>query len=401
MVVNNESIKVDPQAESSLRTLLEKLDKELLPAEHNDIRELFMKTIRWEYVERPPLRLLFQERLQTLDEKSSNTYPICEAVNDPAKMMINELWYGRASAMGWLEVRDSQPLQVRANMGIGLCASTLGAQIGVLENNPPWVEPLTKDTSKITYAIRKALDDHDIDDAVNRGWIPKAGQFYSYFKKIIAEYPNVEQCVAVVIPDLQGPFDTAAMLWGSDIFLALYTEEELTNRLMETIARTQVRLHDYFRQWVGRELLPEGYSHQHGLMVSGNILIRCDSNLMLSPEMYKERILGLDEYVAKKVGGGSFHSCGKWDQNVPAILESDQFGTVDFGMNQSQYNDIDAHYQIAAKRKKHFNQINTTEEDIISGKVLEKFPTGATLVFSTNGIESAKHLMKAYRKHTI
>jgi len=399
--MNTEKIKADPQAEASLRKLLEKLDKELVPAEHDQIREHFMKTIRWEYVERPPLRLLFQERLQTLDEKSSNTYPICEAVNDPAKMMINELWYGRASTMGWLEVRDSQPLQVRANMGIGLCASVFGAEIGVLENNPPWVEPLTKDTLKIADAVRKALDEHDIDDAPKRGWIPKTSQFYSYFKKVIAEYPNVEKCVAVVMPDLQGPFDTAAAIWGSDILLALYTEEELTNRLMETVAKTQVKLHDHFRQWVGRELLPEGYSHQHGLMVSGNILIRCDSNLMMSPEMYKERVLPFDEYVVKNVGGGSFHSCGKWDHNIPAILESEQFGTIDFGMNQSQYNDIDAHYKVATKRKKHFNQINTTEEDIISGKVLEKFPTGATLVFSTNGIESAKQLMEAYRKHKV
>ena len=399
--MNTEKIKADPQAEASLRKLLEKLDKELVPAEHDEIRELFMKTIRWEYVERPPLRLLFQERLQTLDEKSSNTYPICEAVNDPAKMMINELWYGRASTMGWLEVRDSQPLQVRANMGIGLCASAFGAEIGVLENNPPWVEPLTKDTSKIADAVRKVLDEHDIDDAPNRGWIPKAGQFYSYFKNIIAEYPNVEKCVAIVIPDLQGPFDTAAAIWGSDILLALYTEEELTNRLMETVAKTQVRLHDHFRQWVGRELLPEGFSHQHGLMVRGNILIRCDSNLMMSPEMYKEQVLPFDEYVVKNVGGGSFHSCGKWDHNIPAILESEQFGTVDFGMNQSQYNDIDAHYKVAAKYKKHFNQINTTKEDIISGKVLKKFPTGATLVFSTDGIDSAKCLMEAYRKHTV
>ena len=399
--MNNETIKVDPQAEASLKKLLEKLERELVPAEHDQIREHFMKTMRWEYVERPPLRLLFQERLQTVDEKSSNMYPICEAVNDPAKMMINELWYGRASTMGWLEVRDSQPLQIRPNLGLGLCASTFGAEIGVVGNNPPWVEPLTKDSTKIADAVRKALDEHDVDDAPNRGWIPRAAQFYGYFKKILAEYPNAEKCVAVVIPDLQGPFDTAAMLWGSDIFLALYTEEELVNRLMDTIAKTQVRVHDYLRQWVGRELLPEGYSHQHGLMIRGNILIRCDSNLMLSPEMFKERVLPFDEYVVRSVGGGSFHSCGKWDHNVNTILESKEFGTVDFGMNQSQYNDIDTHYKVAAGYKKHLNQINTTEEDIISGKVLQKFPTGATLVYSTDGMESAKRLMEAYLKHTV
>ena len=72
--MNTEIIKADPHAEASLRKLLEKLDKELVPAEHDEIREHFMKTMRWEYVERPPLRLLFQERLQTLDEKTSNMY---------------------------------------------------------------------------------------------------------------------------------------------------------------------------------------------------------------------------------------------------------------------------------------------------------------------------------------
>jgi hypothetical protein len=401
MVFQSERIKVDPQAEHSLRKLLEKLDKVLVPADHDRIREKFMKTIRWEYVDRPPLRLLFQGRLQTMDEKSSNMYPICEAVEDPAKMLINELWYGRASSMGWLEIRDDQPLQVRPNMGIGLCASTFGAKIGVVKNNPPWVEPLTKDISAIPDAICKALDEHDVEDAPNRGWIPRVSQFYEYFKQIISEYPTVEKCVAVIMPDLQGPFDTAAFLWGSDIFLALYTEEELTNRLLAAIAKTQVRLHDHLRQWVGRELLPKGYSQQHGLMISGNILIRCDSNLMISPEMFKKHIFPWDEYVVKNVGGGSFHSCGKWDHNVPAVLESEQFGTIDFGMNQSQYNDIETHYKAAVKYKKHFNQINTNEEDIVSGKVLKKFPTGATLVYSTNGIESAKCLMETYRKHTV
>ncbi len=74
MIENNEPVKADPKAEAALRSLLEKLDKELTPAEHDQIRKHFIKTMRWEYVERPPLRLLFQERLLSLDDKSSNTY---------------------------------------------------------------------------------------------------------------------------------------------------------------------------------------------------------------------------------------------------------------------------------------------------------------------------------------
>lgn len=392
---------VDPQAEYSLRKLLERLEQELDPAEHQAIRDHYIRTLHWEPVERPPLRLLFQERLQSLDEKSSTMYPICEAVLDPAKMLVNELWYGRASSMGWLEVRDDQPLQVRANLGIGLMASTFGARIDVVENNPPWVEPLSVDLEQIPRLVEAALDQYDLETVTERGWIPRAVAFYEYFQRIFAGYPNVEKSVAIVMPDLQGPFDTAAMLWGSDIFLALYAHAELVDRLLETIARAQVKVHDYLRQWIGREILPTGFCHQHGLMIRGNILIRCDSNLMVSPEMYRERILPWDEYVVREVGGGSFHSCGKWDHNVASVIESGAFGTVDFGMNQSQYNDIPKHYALARRHKIHFNQINTTEADIVSGEVLKQYPTGVTLVYSTPGIESAQRLIQAYRKHTV
>ena len=40
--MNTEAIKADPQAEASLRKLLEKLDGELVRAEHDQIREHFM-----------------------------------------------------------------------------------------------------------------------------------------------------------------------------------------------------------------------------------------------------------------------------------------------------------------------------------------------------------------------
>ncbi|MBN2128149.1 MAG: hypothetical protein JW741_01585 [Sedimentisphaerales bacterium] len=394
---------VDPEAEASLRRLLEKLNEELNPAEHRGIREHFMRAMTWQAVERPPLRLLFQELLERIDEKSSNMYPVREAVNDPAKLLVNELWYGRASAMGWLEVRDDQPLQVRVNLGIGLVASTFGSELYVVENNPPWVAPLTKDKEAIPRAIEKALDEYDVEDAMNRGWIPKAAEMHDYYKEILAEYPNVERSVAVALPDLQGPFTTAEYLWGSDLYLAMYTHGELVDRLLEALAKAQVRLHGYFREnWIGRELLPEGFSHQHGLMVRGNILIRCDGNIMISPKMYRERVLPWDMYVAKNAGGGSFHSCGKWDHNVRAVIESGVFGTIDFGMNQSRlHDDMDGYYRLAKERRIHFNQVDTAEEEILSGDITKRFPTGVTLQHSTKGIASARRLVEAYREHVV
>ena len=45
------------------------------------------------------------------------------------------------------------------------------------------------------------------------------------------EFPSCGKAIQISMPDLQGPIDSAEMLWGSDIYYAFYDNPELLGRL--------------------------------------------------------------------------------------------------------------------------------------------------------------------------
>ncbi|MBM3801660.1 MAG: hypothetical protein FJW26_05025 [Acidimicrobiia bacterium] len=312
-------------------------------------------------------------------------------------MLNNELVKGLASAFEWLDVKDDRPAQIRPDFGTGLVSSVFGARIECPSDNPPWVHPLSE--GDVEWNIRSAIDGLDLADVPNRGLIPRVAETYSFYADILATYPNVRSFLAVIMPDIQGPFDTAAMLWGSSIFEALYTNPELVDRLCSAVADVMIALHTYFRTFIGRELLPEGFSHTHGVIIRGNYLMRGDSNLMLSNAMYREQMLPHELKVLKVIGGGSYHSCGNWEHNIGTILALDEIGSLDFGSNQSQMNDIDGIYRQAAKAKKHLNLVTAYSHELASGSIIQRFPTGVTLSCQVENKEEAARVIQGAGRH--
>ena len=377
------------QGRDDLLRFLDLLEDRLNADEQQEIRQRHMRAGLWEDVDRPPVRIT-----PPWDRRSVQFHPVSEAVANPAKMLVNELLRGHASVLDWLTVKDDRPLQVRPDFGIGLVASTFGARIEVVDDNPPWVHSLTE--SGVEETIERVLDACAPSTSHERGWIPRVIETLDFYRQALNDYPNATASIAVAMPDLQGPFDTGEMLWGSGIFLALHANPALVDRFLGAIAEAMVHLHTVLRRWVGRELLPEGFSHQHGMMIRGNLMLRCDSNLMMHPEMYADQVLPHDRRVLEGVGGGSYHSCGRWEQNIPAIMEVDAVGSLDFGTNQSQLNDIDAIYLRARPYKKHLHLVTVTPEELTSGCIRSRFPTGVTLACQVGSVDDAAYLMRQY-----
>ena len=267
------------------------------------------------------------------DHATVKLYPVAEAVEDPSKMLVNELRRGFSCITEWLRVRDDRPLQVRPDFGVGLVASVFGVRVEVVKNDPPWVHPLEGDN--VEASITKILDDLDVSRSETCGWLPRVVETLDYYTEVFSQYPRVASCIAITLPDLQGPFDTTAMVWGNEILPALLTEPELIERLLGAISLTMVHLHDSLRRWVGRELLPEGFSHQHGAIIRGNLLLRSDHNVMVNPHMYAAQIFVHDRHVLGSVGKGGFHSCGCWKHNIPTVLQAEDVESLDFGAEQS------------------------------------------------------------------
>jgi hypothetical protein len=209
---------------------------------------------------------------------------------------------------------------------------------------------------------------------------------------VLAGFPNLQKCIKIVLPDLQGPLDSLELLRGSEIYTDFILDPGMIDNGLKIMAEAQAgfakRLQKYTTD--GKE----GYSHQHAVAVKGNILIRNDSAIMISPEMYAGQVAHHDEYVLNALGGGGIHSCGKIDFNIPEIFKLDSIRCFDFG--QSYLNDVDSVYPLAREKKIPLLRIRPQKEELLSGKIQERFPTGVSLVYEAASFEEAVFVSKKY-----
>jgi hypothetical protein len=381
---------IDLQIEKKLMTLLKKLETKIEPAQQQKIRQRHISNAMWLDVDRPPLLIRCP-----WDQQVENTYTPAEAIADPAKMLTNEFLKGFTQISRWLKVQDDTPLQIRPDFGIGVVPAMFGRCVEASGENPPWVRPL--ETDNATKAVEEMLDRFDPDLISDHDWFKRIEDTYKYYTEILKDHPNIASSVAITLPDLQGPLDNADLIWGSEVFIALLDKPELVNRLLAAVSDTILQLYNMFSRWTTEsEILPAGYCHQHGSIVRGNILLRCDSCVITGPKLYEELIFPYDNQLLESVGGGSFHSCGKWNLTAERIIKSDFIGSLDFGINQSQLNDIDRIYELAKFYKKHLHLIAPREDEIRSGSILKRFPKGITFLIEANDIEKAKDLFHCY-----
>lgn len=306
-------------------------------------------------------------------------WPYPEAFRDPAKMMFNELVRGFVSNYRALHRGDDTPLCIRANLGVGIVASMFGANVRLLENHMPWVEPLG-DGARLDAIGEGPLPD------VRAGLGSLAAEHYAFFRETLAGYPKCREAIHVTLPDLQGPFSVTELLGGSEIYVALKVEPERLAPVLAKVAAQVAAAHRFLAPLV-HDPLGEGFHHQHGVAVRGNLLIRNDSITMMSPATYREVVLSHDRRLAAEVGGAGVHFCGNGAHQVDALLSATELTSIDFG--QSWMQDVDAIYAKAAPRRVPLLRLALPREDLIAKRVRERFPTGANLVlFAESDMEA-------------
>jgi hypothetical protein len=115
---------------------------------------------------------------------------------------------------------------------------------------------------------------------------------------------------------------------------------------------------------------------------------------MISTEMYTGQVAAYDEFVLKGMRGGGVHSCGRIDFNIPEIFRLNSIKCFDFG--QSYLNDLDSVYSIAKERKIALIRIRVQRDELLSGAIKERFPTGVSLVYNAGSFEEARSVSKLY-----
>jgi len=367
---------------NALVELLKTIDQEMDESDQEAKIARHIKALNWEMTDRLPLILTYPF------PKSSTIqpFPHSEALQNPEKMLFNELVYAFETSI-WLnnQIKDDLVYTIRANYGTVIIASLYTGRIEQRDDNPPWVRHYDTSDERLEIFQRDPFD-------YSTGYVKKLIETYIFYNQVFNDFPNLKKSVRIVLPDLQGPLDTLELLWGSDIYSDLILKPELVEKGMKLLADSQVRLADFLKQYINDG--PLNFSHQHATTIKGNILIRNDSAIMISPEMYRNQVAHHDEFILNNLKGGGIHSCGSIDFNIHEIFNLGSIECFDFG--QSHMNDLDKIYQLAANRKIALIRLMVTKEELLSGKIQKRFPTGVSLVYQAGSLEEAKYVSSVY-----
>ena len=228
-------------------------------------------------------------------------------------------------------------LGMRANYGTGIMSSLFGAEIFKM--------PREMDTLPTTRAfndsstIRKLLD-NGIPD-LSRGFGQHVFAFGEMCKEILQDYPLISQYVRMYHPDTQGPLDIAELLWGSEIFYEMYDDPEFVHAVLNLITDTYIKFLD---KWFGLFPAKEDLNVHWHLLHKGKIMLRNDSAMNLSPEMYGEFALPYDKRLLEYYGGGCVHFCGRGDHYIERLCGIDALTSIN--LSQPHLNDMEKIYRV-------------------------------------------------------
>lgn len=317
------------------------------------------------------------------------TYPIEEfkpfsmeeAHADMAKMMYNEL----LASISTFEIKDSSMAMLRANYGVGTLPSAFGAKSFIVNGNMPWVEHLSKD--EIKAVIAKGVPDW------KTGFGQKVIETYEFYREMLSKYPKCNEAIRLFHPDFQGPLDVAHLLWGADIYMDMYDEPELVHDLMKLVTETYIDRMKKVKPYLNDEI--DGFNFHWCHLYPGDILLRNDSAVNLSSDMYKEFSMQYDDMIFDVFGKASMHFCGRADQWIFDMARSENILGLNFGHMPNvvfgqEYLDF-LKPEVFDKKKPVISYTLTAED--FEAMDFEKYHTGISYNLSANSRKEAEELL--------
>lgn len=219
---------------------------------------------------------------------------------------------------------------VRSNYGTGILPSVLGAEMFVMERNQntlPTTRPLGADAA--AGLAEKALP--ELESGLGAAVLRVAGKF----ARVRRDYPKLGKFTILTHPDMQGPMDICELLWGSDLFVALFDEPEKVHALLRRITKVYVL---FMERWLEVAEAPRDFNAYFGMLHKGLIMLRNDSAMNLSPEMFEEFIEPYDRELLGRYGGG-VHFCGRGDHYIGRAAALP--GVTAVNLTQPEYNDME------------------------------------------------------------
>jgi hypothetical protein len=211
---------------------------------------------------------------------------------DRENMLVSELGAVYAACL----VKDDTLPTIRANYGTGILPSLFGCEIKHFDHETlPAALPL-HDTDRIRDLVAAGVPN------LRGGLGGQVLDTVEFYLEALAPYPKLREWVSIDLADTQGPLDAAEIIWGSEIFLAMYEEPELVHAFLALVT-------DTLAAFTRAHQAIDGISFTDPSSPLGRVCVREDAGVMVSGALY-DRFC--KPYTAQIIGefGGSIHWCG-------------------------------------------------------------------------------------------
>lgn len=224
-------------------------------------------------------------------------------------------------------------LNVRTNYGVSIMTSQLGCEVVTMpreHGNLPTTLALGG-----ADPIRRALDAGVPDLRSGQG-----GDVFdcgALFAELLAAREVLDRWIILYHPDTQGPIDNAELAWGSEIFLAFYDTPQLMHQFLDLMTDHHIA---FLRAWFAAHPPRGEYSAHWGHLMKGQVMLRDDSLMNLSPEIYDEFIFAREDRCLSELGGGVIHFCGRGSHVIDRFPRMRALTAVN--LSQPHLNEMDA-----------------------------------------------------------
>lgn len=235
-------------------------------------------------------------------------------------------------------------MNIRCNYGTPILAMPFGVKLFIMPDDTDTLPACHPRTGGID--TMKAIVDRGIPDLKKDPYTQKVFEMGRRYVALKAKYPKISKYVQTYHPDMQGPTDICELIWGSDLFVDLYDVPDLVKNLLDIITQTYIQ---YMREWI--QLVPlreDGFSVHWNMLFKGPLMLRDDSAMNLSPEMFHEFIRPYDERLLREFGGGAIHACGKVDHFAPILPLMPHL--TSFNLSQPHLNDMEVVFKNTVDR---------------------------------------------------
>lgn len=251
---------------------------------------------------------------------------------------------------------------IRPNLGVVFMPSLLGLGWRFRVEGWPWPEGrLSKEESLDLMEVTLA---GGLAELLQRAELmSRAERYMSYFKQVL------EGKATVYLPDTQGPFDLAHILYGDDLFIDMYDDPGFVKNLMEFTTTVYIEATSRLKLAAGERL--SECRHGHGMcsgiyMDSGGVRISEDSATLISPKFLDEFVIPYEAKCLEPFGGGFVHYCGRNDGFFDRLLDLDLIRAINLG-NPERHDLKKVVTRLKEKGKAYFGMIPRHDGEELTG----------------------------------